>query len=76
MFALVWLDADAWWPAMDFPVVLATTFALTVACAAISYYALERPLMAWGRRTFSNREPERSAPGRPVPERLPAEPVG
>jgi peptidoglycan/LPS O-acetylase OafA/YrhL len=35
------------WPAMDFPVLLATGFAGTVACAAASFYLLERPLMGW-----------------------------
>ncbi len=43
------LGVDGWWPAMDFPVLLITSFAVTVACAAASYYALERPIMRWGR---------------------------
>lgn len=35
---------------VKFAVVLAATVAGTVACAAGSYYALERPLMRWSRR--------------------------
>ena len=34
-----------WWPAMKFPVLALTTFALTVAAAAASYYLVERPVM-------------------------------
>ncbi len=34
-----------WWPSMAYPVLVATTLAVTVPCAALSYYALERPLM-------------------------------
>ena len=49
------LGVADWWPAMDFAVVLLTTFAVTVACAAASYYVLERPLMRWGRRILSRR---------------------
>jgi peptidoglycan/LPS O-acetylase OafA/YrhL len=33
------------WPSHPFPVLLLTTAALTIACAAVSYYALELPLM-------------------------------
>jgi peptidoglycan/LPS O-acetylase OafA/YrhL len=41
-----------WWPAMAFPVLGICTFAITVACAALSYYLVERPLMRlkYGRR--------------------------
>ena len=35
---------------VSFVVLLAATVAGTVACAAFSYYALERPLMRWSRR--------------------------
>lgn len=34
-----------WWPAHAYLVTAATTFAITIVCASISYYALERPLM-------------------------------
>ncbi len=61
------LGAADWWPAMSFAVLLITTFALTVACAAVSYYALERPLMRWGRRTFSG-SPSDPAPTEAVPD--------
>ena len=46
------LDAGVadWWPALQFPVVALTTLAGTIVCAAISFYALERPLMRWGKR--------------------------
>lgn len=64
IFVVDYLDANDWWPQMDFLVTLVLTFALTVGCAATSYYLLERPLMAWGRRTFS----------RPKAEPVPAEP--
>ncbi len=36
---------DGWWPSMAFPVLAACTLAITVVCAALSYYLLERPLM-------------------------------
>ncbi|MFN8164244.1 MAG: hypothetical protein U0R26_10560, partial [Solirubrobacterales bacterium] len=48
---LIDLGALDWWPQMSFVVLLVTTLAITIACAAISYYALERPIMRWGRRT-------------------------
>ena len=34
-----------WWPKMAFPVLASVTFVITVACAALSYYLVERPLM-------------------------------
>ena len=33
-----------------YPFVVLGSLALTLACAAVSYYVLERPLMVWGRR--------------------------
>ena len=49
---IVLLDAGVadWWPSLQFPVVALTTLAGTIVCAAISFYALERPLMRWGKR--------------------------
>src|SRR4029079_11006036 len=46
------LDAGVagWWPALPVPIVALTTLAGTIVCAAISFYALERPLMRWGKR--------------------------
>lgn len=58
LILLLDLGAADWWPSMDFLVVLLTTFALTIVAAAISYYLLERPLMRWGRKTFSRSRPE------------------
>lgn len=52
------LGAADWWPGMSFAVLLATTLAVTIACAAVSYYALERPLMQWGRRRQARRRGE------------------
>lgn len=40
---------------VGFVVLLAASFAGTVACAAFSYYALERPLMQWSRRERGSR---------------------
>jgi peptidoglycan/LPS O-acetylase OafA/YrhL len=53
---IVALDAGVadWWPSMQFPVVVAVTLVGTIACAAVSYYSLERPLMRWGRRSFGS----------------------
>lgn len=34
-----------WWPSHAFIVTTITTLAITIVCASISYYALERPLM-------------------------------
>ena len=53
---LIDLGALDWAPGMSFAVLLVTTLAITIPCAAISYYALERPLMRWGRRTFPSRQ--------------------
>ncbi len=40
-----------------YPLVLAGSFLLTVAVASASYYALERPLMRWGRRRRARPQP-------------------
>lgn len=45
MLGLVEGGVDQWWPEMAFPVLAIVTLAITVACAAISYYLVERPLM-------------------------------
>lgn len=45
LLALVDLGVVGWWPAMGYPVLVAATLAVTLPCAALSYYALERPLM-------------------------------
>jgi peptidoglycan/LPS O-acetylase OafA/YrhL len=45
VLGLVEGDVLDWWPGMEFPVLAVTTLAITVACAALSYYLLERPLM-------------------------------
>jgi peptidoglycan/LPS O-acetylase OafA/YrhL len=50
LIALIDLGAADWWPALGFPTLAVTTFVATVICATISFYALERPLMRWGRR--------------------------
>jgi peptidoglycan/LPS O-acetylase OafA/YrhL len=50
LIALGDLDVYDWVPGLRFPVVALATFLVTVVCAAISFYALERPLMRWGRR--------------------------
>jgi peptidoglycan/LPS O-acetylase OafA/YrhL len=36
-----------WWPAMAFPLLALLTLAITILCAALSYYLVERPLMRW-----------------------------
>jgi peptidoglycan/LPS O-acetylase OafA/YrhL len=43
-------------PAFTFPVFLLTTFVCTVACAALSYYGLERPVMRLVHNRTSNRQ--------------------
>lgn len=45
IIALVDIGVLDLWPEMDFLVLLVPTLLLTVACAAVSYYGLERPLM-------------------------------
>jgi peptidoglycan/LPS O-acetylase OafA/YrhL len=50
LIALLDLGAAEWWPGLRFPTVAVLTFLGTMVCAAISFYALERPLMRWGRR--------------------------
>ena len=54
------------WPAMDFPVLTVATLACTVICAAISFYALERPLMRWGRSRGISTPGAGRAPDSPV----------
>ena len=44
------LDVYNWVPGLRFPTVAIATFVVTVICATISFYALERPLMRWGKR--------------------------
>jgi peptidoglycan/LPS O-acetylase OafA/YrhL len=34
-----------WWPAMTFPILVVMTLAITLVCASVSYYAVERPLL-------------------------------
>ena len=45
LYALVQGGILGWWPSMAFPVLALTTFAITLACATLSYYLVERPLM-------------------------------
>ncbi len=59
------LGVTDWWPSMQFPVLVLVTLAGTIACAAISYYALERPLMRWGRRSFGSPPPGPASPATP-----------
>jgi peptidoglycan/LPS O-acetylase OafA/YrhL len=37
--------ARTWWPGMTFPIMLTGTLAITLVCATLSFYLLERPLM-------------------------------
>jgi peptidoglycan/LPS O-acetylase OafA/YrhL len=34
-----------WWPSMEFPIIVSATIAITLVCASLSYYVLERRLM-------------------------------
>jgi peptidoglycan/LPS O-acetylase OafA/YrhL len=45
MWALDRGGVAGWWRAMAFPILTVTTLAVTAACASISYYLVERPLM-------------------------------
>jgi peptidoglycan/LPS O-acetylase OafA/YrhL len=45
LYALDQGGVSEWWPKLAFPVLASVTFAITVACAALSYYLVERPLM-------------------------------
>lgn len=62
LIALFDAGVPGWWPARQFPLVAVMTLAGTIACAAISFYALERPLMRWGKRRFGSAAPERATP--------------
>ena len=66
---IVALDAGVagWWPSMQFPVVVLVTLVGTIVCAAISFYALERPLMRWGRRARNT-----TGPAEPTTSKNPA----
>jgi len=56
--------ARDWVPGAPFLVMTATTLAGTVACAALSFYLLERPLMRWkDRPPLSRRARRRTADG-------------
>jgi peptidoglycan/LPS O-acetylase OafA/YrhL len=60
-----------WWPAMAFPVLAAMTLAITLVCAALSYYLVERPLMRWKRGRRASPQEQRQAQDevlRPLPE--------
>jgi peptidoglycan/LPS O-acetylase OafA/YrhL len=62
LIALGDIGAVEWWPSsVRFPIVAVITLAGTIVCAAISYYALERPLMRWGKRRFGSAVPEPAA---------------
>jgi peptidoglycan/LPS O-acetylase OafA/YrhL len=45
MYALVQGHIQDWVPSLVYPVLIATTLAITIVCAALSYYLVERPLM-------------------------------
>lgn len=45
LIALAEGGVAGWWPKMAFPVLASVTFAITIVCAAVSYYLVERPLM-------------------------------
>ena len=69
LIGLIDLGLNDLWPARSFVIVLAATFVGTVACAALSYYLLERPLL----RRYRSPRRARSSGGigdlasRPVP---------
>jgi peptidoglycan/LPS O-acetylase OafA/YrhL len=60
LLGLVDAGVTDWWPSMAFPLLAAITLSITIACAALSYYLLERPLM---RLKYRGRDRERSRPG-------------
>jgi peptidoglycan/LPS O-acetylase OafA/YrhL len=45
MYALVQGNVEHWIPSLFYPVLIVTTLAITIVCAALSYYLVERPLM-------------------------------
>ena len=45
MLGMLDIGVTDWWPSMAFVVLTITTLAVTLVCAALSYYLLERPLM-------------------------------
>lgn len=45
LVGLLDLGAADWWPQMAFPVLAVVGLGVTIACAALSYYLVERPLM-------------------------------
>jgi peptidoglycan/LPS O-acetylase OafA/YrhL len=57
-YALYKGGAARWWPEMAFPLFTATTLAIAVVCASVSYYAVERPLMRFKSRRTSVRAAE------------------
>lgn len=72
---LIDIGAPDWWPQMSFAVLLAGTLAITIPCAAVSYYAIERPIMRWSRRSSIQRPDEGVSPTlEPVTTRAPATP--
>lgn len=44
------LGSQDWAPKLQFPLMMLITFTVTVALASLSFYLVERPLMAWSRR--------------------------
>lgn len=69
------LGATGWWPSMSFVVLLSTTLGITIACAAISYYTLERPLMQLGQRRQARCRIEAEPLGPPMESILVARPA-
>lgn len=61
MLGLVDLGVVGWWPAEAYPVLVLTTLAVTIPCAALSYYAVERPLMRWKRSRSADPAPVTAA---------------
>jgi len=49
MYALVQGNIESWIPSLFYPVLIVTTLAITIVCASLSYYLVERPLMRWKR---------------------------
>jgi len=46
---LVQGNIESWIPSLFYPVLIVTTLAITIVCASLSYYLVERPLMRWKR---------------------------
>ena len=64
MQGLVDIGVLDWFPSLQYPALAVLTLAITVVFAALSFYLIEKPLLAWSRRRGGAGQPLPTAPRR------------